>query len=356
MPGQLVDVGGYKMHIDCVGQGSPTVILESGLGDSYVSWQKVQPQIAQFTRVCSYDRAGLGYSDFSPRPRASEVMAEELYTLLQNSGISGPIVLVGHSLGGYNVRVFASLYRSDVAGMVLGDSSHPEQAKRLPPAVNDLQGSWLRAAEFLEFITSFGIPRVLGFCGSDAVTRAAECTFSNTREGVAEMKSFSESAAQAGLTQSLGDLPLEVLSHDPNTPQPDLPEELVKPTNDAWEQMQEELAHLSTKGTQRPTAGTTFKSTALTLWSTPSAESWNRCAPRISTLISRTRLDVCGGSQPAAAVRAAILLTLDFHPYNLNIEGAFSIRSERWILLFAILLCGLCSYPVLHSRQSRKMG
>src|ERR1700683_937199 len=93
MPGQLVDVGGYKMHIDCVGQGSPTVILESGLGGSYVSWQKVQPQIAQFTRVCSYDRAGLGYSDFSPRPRASEVMAEELYTLLQNSGISGPIVL-----------------------------------------------------------------------------------------------------------------------------------------------------------------------------------------------------------------------------------------------------------------------
>jgi pimeloyl-ACP methyl ester carboxylesterase len=250
MPGQLVDVGGYKMHIDCMGNGSPTIILESGLGDSYVSWQQVQPRIAQFIRVCSYDRAGLGYSDFSPRPRTSEVMAEELHALLQNSGISGPIVLAGHSLGGYNVRVFASLYRSDVVGMVLVDSSHPEQAKRLPPVVTDLQATWLREAEFLEFITPFGIPRLLGFCGSDVVTRAAECTFSNAREEVAEMKSFSESAAQAWLTQSLGDLPLAVLSHDPNTPQPDLPEDLVKPTNDAWEQMQEELAHLSTKGTQ----------------------------------------------------------------------------------------------------------
>jgi pimeloyl-ACP methyl ester carboxylesterase len=250
MPGQLVDVGGYKMHIDCMGKGSPTIILESGLGDSYISWQKVQLQIALFTRVCSYDRAGLGYSDFSPQPRTSKSMAEELHMLLQGFGLFSPIVLVGHSLGGYNVRVFASLYRSDVAGMVLVDSSHPEQAKRLPPVVTDLQASWLREAEFLEFITPFGIPRLLGFCGSDVVTRAAECTFSNAREDVAEMKSFSESAAQARLTQSLGDLPLAVLSHDPNTPQPDLPEDLVKPTNDAWEQMQEELAHLSTKGTQ----------------------------------------------------------------------------------------------------------
>jgi pimeloyl-ACP methyl ester carboxylesterase len=250
MPGQLIDVGGYKLHIDCAGQGTPTVILDSGLGDSYISWQKVQPRISQFTRVCSYDRAGLGYSDSTSRPRTSKVMAEELHALLRNSGVTGPIVLVGHSLGGYNVRLYASLYRDDVAGMILVDASHPDQTKRFPPAINDMEGSWVREAEFLEFAMPLSIPRVLGFCSSDAAARAAECNFSNAREGVAEMKSFPESAAQAAATGSLGDLPLAVISHDPDTPQPDLPADLVKPTNDAWEQMQEELARLSTKGSQ----------------------------------------------------------------------------------------------------------
>jgi pimeloyl-ACP methyl ester carboxylesterase len=250
MPGQLVEIGGHRMHIHCTGQGRPTVILESGLGDSYISWQKVQPQISQFAQVCSYDRSGLGYSDSSARPRTSKVIAEELHTLLRNAGVNGPIVLVGHSLGGYTVRLYASLYRNDVAGMVLVDASHPEQMKRFPPAVNDLQGTWIREAEFLEFIMPLGIPRLLGFCGSDRATRAAECNFHTVHEGVAEMKSFVESAAQAASTGSLGEMPLTVLSHDPDTPQPDLPEDLVRPTNDAWEQMQEELAHMSTRGKQ----------------------------------------------------------------------------------------------------------
>jgi pimeloyl-ACP methyl ester carboxylesterase len=249
-PGQLVNVSGYNLHIDCTGQGSPVVVLESGLGDSYISWQKVQPQIGQFTRVCSYDRAGLGHSNSSPHPRTSRVMAEELHMLLHNAGISGPIVLVGHSLGGYDVRLYASLYRDQVAGMVLVDASHPDQMKRFPPALNDLQASWVRQAEFLEFTMPFGLPRLLGFCDSDGEIRAAECHFSHAREGVAEMKSLPESAAQTSATGSLGDMPLAVLSHDPDTPQPDLPADLVKPLNDAWEQMQGELARLSTKGTQ----------------------------------------------------------------------------------------------------------
>jgi pimeloyl-ACP methyl ester carboxylesterase len=125
MPGQLVDVGGYKMHIDCMGRGTPTVILDSGLGDSYISWNKVQPEIAQFTCVCSYDRAGLGYSDSSPRPRTGKDIAEELHALLHNAGISPPYILVGHSMGGYDVRLDASLHRGEVAGMVLVDASHP---------------------------------------------------------------------------------------------------------------------------------------------------------------------------------------------------------------------------------------
>jgi len=249
MPGQLVAVGGYKMHIDCMGQGTPTVILDAGLGDSCFSWHKVQPQIAQFVRVCSYDRAGLGYSDSSPRPRTSKDIAEELHVLLHHAGITGPLVLVGHSMAGCDVRLYASLYRSEVVGMVLVDASHPEQQKRLPPALNDLDASWVREQEFFEFTMPFGVPRFMGFCESDAEARAAGCNFHNAREAVAELKAFSQSAAQTSATGSLGDMPLAVLSEDPDKPQPDLPEDLVKPAHDAWQQMQEELAHLSTRGT-----------------------------------------------------------------------------------------------------------
>jgi pimeloyl-ACP methyl ester carboxylesterase len=248
MPGRLVDVGGYKIHINCTGQGTPVVILDSGLGDSYVSWSKVQPQIARFTQVCSYDRAGLGYSESSPRPRTSKGIAEELHVLLHNVGISPPYILAGHSMGGYNVRLFASLYRREAAGMVLVDSSHPEQEKRFPQALNDLDKTWVREQEFLAFSMPFGIPRLLGFCGNDAQVRAVDCNYHSYREGLAELKAFPESAAQTAETGPFGDLPLAVLSHDPEAPEPEVPADLVKPTNDAWAQMQDELAHLSTRG------------------------------------------------------------------------------------------------------------
>lgn len=177
-------------------------------------------------------------------------MAEELHMLLRNAGIPLPYVLVGHSLGGFNVRLFASLYRGEVTGMVFVDSSHPEQQKRFPPALNDLDKTWVREQEFLAFSMPFGIPRLLGFCGNDAEIRASDCNFHSLREGVAELKAISESAAQTAATGSLGDLPLAVLSHDPDQPQPDLPEDLVKPADDVWEQMQQELARLSSRSTR----------------------------------------------------------------------------------------------------------
>lgn len=250
MTGKLFDVGGYRMHIDCTGEGSPTVILESGLGDTYISWRKVQPQVAKITRVCSYDRAGIGYSESSSQPRTSKVMAAELHSLLQAAGVAPPYVLVGHSMGGYNVRLYASLYRNQVAGIVLVDASHPDQENRFPPELKNLEGTWLREAEFLEYATPIGIPRLIGLCDEDPVQRAAECNWHSAREGVAELKSFPESAAQTAATGSLADLPLAVLSHDPEKPSADLPADLAKPTNDAWEKMQEELGHLSTRGTQ----------------------------------------------------------------------------------------------------------
>jgi len=250
MPGHLVEAGGLRMHIYCAGQGSPAVILDAGLGDTYVSWRKVQPQIAEFTRVCSYDRAGLGYSDSSSRPRTSKVIAEELHTLLQAAGIAPPYVLVGHSMGGYDVRVHASVYRSEVAGMVLVDASHPDQENRFPPELRNMNRSWQREAEFLEYTMPFGVPRLLGLCDDNPAQRAAKCNFHSARESSEEMKAFAESAAETAATGSLGDTPLAVLSHDPDKPSADLPVDLAKPANEAWEKMQEELAHLSSRGTQ----------------------------------------------------------------------------------------------------------
>jgi len=248
--GQFINVAGVRMHVYCTGEWSPAVILESGLGDNYVSWRKVQPQIAKFTRVCSYDRAGLGYSDPSSRPRTSRVMAEELHALLQAAGIPPPYVLVGHSMGGFDVRLYASLYRNEVAGMVLVDALHPDQQNRFPPELKKMEGSWQREAEFIAYAMPFGVPRLLGLCDEDPVQRAAECNWQDAREGVAEMKAIPESAAATASTGGLGEMPLAVLSHDPDKPSAELPADLSKPANEAWEKMQEEMAHLSTRGTQ----------------------------------------------------------------------------------------------------------
>lgn len=249
MQGQLVNVAGRKMHIDCTGEGSPTVILDSGLGDSYLSWRKVQPEIAKLTRVCSYDRAGLGYSDPSSQPRTSKVIAEELHALLQAASISPPYVIVGHSMGGYDVRVYTSMYRREIAGMVLVDASHPDQDNRFPPELKNLEGSWQRETQFIAFSMPFGIPRLLGLCENDPVTRAADCNWRSVREQLAEIKAFPESASETAATGSLDDLPLAVLSRDPDKPSSELPPEIAKPTNEAWQRMQVELSDLSTRGT-----------------------------------------------------------------------------------------------------------
>jgi len=250
MPGRLVDVGGHKMHIDCTGEGTPAVILDSGLGDTYTSWRNVQPQVTKFTQVCSYDRAGLGYSDPSSQLRTSKVFAEELHALLHAAGIAPPYVLVGHSMAGFDVRLYVSLYRSDVAGVVLVDASHPDQSNRFPAEMKNMEGTWQREADFMEYTMPFGVPRQLGLCDSDPVERAAECNLHSAREAAEEMRYFPESAAQAAAAGSLGDLPLAVLSHDPDKPSTDLPPEVAKSANDAWDKMQEDLAHLSTRGTR----------------------------------------------------------------------------------------------------------
>ena len=109
-PGRLVDVNGHLMHINCIGEGGPTVILESGLGTMSADWANVQPQVAKTTRVCSYDRAGTGCSEPGPTPRDPKQIAYELHTLLGKAGIDGPYVLVGQSFGSLYARMYADLH------------------------------------------------------------------------------------------------------------------------------------------------------------------------------------------------------------------------------------------------------
>jgi pimeloyl-ACP methyl ester carboxylesterase len=121
-PGQLVDAGGFRLNLYCMGSGSPTVVFDSGWGDWAPAWSKVQPEIAKWTRTCSYDRAGTGFSHPGPMPRTSVHIAEELHTALHHAGMSGPYILVGSAFGGDNVRTFADLYMDEVAGLVLDDA------------------------------------------------------------------------------------------------------------------------------------------------------------------------------------------------------------------------------------------
>jgi pimeloyl-ACP methyl ester carboxylesterase len=134
--GQRVDVGGYRLHISCIGDGSPTVVLDAGQGGFSLDWSLIQPELATTTRVCAYDRAGYGWSDPSPQPRTPRQIAEELHTLLVNAGIEGPYVLVGHSAGGKHVRLYATRHPQDVAGMVLVDArTEYVDANRSPEAL-----------------------------------------------------------------------------------------------------------------------------------------------------------------------------------------------------------------------------
>lgn len=125
-PGRLVDIGGYRLHLNCIGNLSPTVVLIAGAGDFSFDWGLVQPEIARFARVCSYDRAGFAWSDPGPTPHTMRQEAYELHALLRAAGIKGPYVLVGHSLGGLIARVYAEYYPTEISGMVLVDATHED--------------------------------------------------------------------------------------------------------------------------------------------------------------------------------------------------------------------------------------
>ena len=118
-PGELMEVGGHELHITCVGRGSPTVILDAALGDTSAQWVWMQQEVSDTTRVCAYDRAGMGWSERGPLPRDAKQVSNEPHALLEGAGIEGPYVLAGHSYGGLYVQTYAARYPHEVAGVAL---------------------------------------------------------------------------------------------------------------------------------------------------------------------------------------------------------------------------------------------
>ena len=263
-PGSLVDLNGYRLHIFCEGSGSPTVIMETGLGNPGVIWELVRPEVARTTRTCVYDRAGLGWSDASPKPPTAENTVAELHTLLTQAGVDDPYVLVGHSMGGVLVRLYAHTYPEEVVGMVLVDSSHEDQFSRFPAALisisdqGDQQSEQAArrnrplvdlglAAVFRRLVPSSHPQAIWGpydaFVAMDMKTSDAQA---------AEGKAFMDNLQQVGAAHitTLGDIPLIVLSHgrDDNFSVSGLSADDQQLAEQAWQQMQAELAQLSPRG------------------------------------------------------------------------------------------------------------
>jgi pimeloyl-ACP methyl ester carboxylesterase len=215
-PGQLVDLGGYRLHINCTGEGSPTVVIESGWGDSSAGWAWVQPEVAKTTRVCTYDRAGNGWSESSPEPRTAREYAKELHTLLANANEPGPYVLVGHSMGGFTILVYARDYPDEVSGLVLVDSQAlPAANAASSPAPNP------GGTSPVSLMARIGPVRLLaGPLGAiqdlpPGAKQAYTANSVNPRSVQAQWDEFigmSEGGSQARAVTTLGDLPLIVLS------------------------------------------------------------------------------------------------------------------------------------------------
>ncbi len=160
-PGCLVDVGGFKLHYQTKGKGGPVVVLDAGLGCMSSDWGIVQKEIAKFTQVVSYDRAGMGWSELSPYPRTSAQIVKELHTLLKNAGIPGPYILVGHSFGGHNMQLFAATYPDEVIGLVLVDSCHEAQEKKIIPNPLETQMKLMQNPKIVFCLYNFGLIRLL---------------------------------------------------------------------------------------------------------------------------------------------------------------------------------------------------
>jgi pimeloyl-ACP methyl ester carboxylesterase len=252
-PGQLIDVGGHRLHLYCTGSGSPTVVLEPGHGGSSSDFGWITPAVARETRVCVYDRAGRGWSDAANSPQDGAHIAADLHTLLERAHVPGPYVLAGHSFGGLYIQSFAAQFPDQVAGMVLLDSTAPKPGPAQP---TDTESYSLlhRVAVLFPAVAHLSAGRLLNPFSYGSLpprsrdeARANSATARHLGSWIEELLAASASAHQASLLTDLDGKPLIVLTADTG--------------NDAkWQPAQEHMATLSTNSLHRVAHDTTHQS------------------------------------------------------------------------------------------------
>lgn len=249
MPGQLIDVGGHRLHLNCTGSGSPTVVVEPGAGMSSSTTGWITPAVARDTRVCVYDRAGRGWSDPADTTQDATQVATDLHTLLQRANVPGPYVLAGHSFGGLYALTYAARYPGEVAGMVLIDSTAPVSAPTPPTSPVGTYDPMARLSALLSSTARFGLMRlVVGLSGetlppaSEAAERASLATSEHLRSTIDEYREGGTSAKEAAALASFDDKPLFVLTAGVGSSQ-------------GWMPKQDKLAALSTNSVHQVVEG-----------------------------------------------------------------------------------------------------
>jgi pimeloyl-ACP methyl ester carboxylesterase len=242
--GQMIDLGGYRLYCQVSGEGGPVVVMEAGLGSPSDMLYWVEQEISKFTTVFSYERAGLGRSESDNRPVDFDEVVRQLHTLLHKAGIEGPYILLGHSLGGLFIRGFAEKYPGEVAGLVSLDGTHPEQFKRTPKWVvrqRKLVSKLLYIRWLAKILLKADTARNCRGLPAEQIARmqAAYGSDKHLTRMLAEIKVDEKLMAAAGKTGKVGSTPLIVFNSG-------LPKASYMPL---WQQMQKELAELSTNST-----------------------------------------------------------------------------------------------------------
>jgi pimeloyl-ACP methyl ester carboxylesterase len=244
--GRMVEVGGYKLHMIEEGQNhnGPTVIIETGSGETSFGWRSIQSEIAKFARVITYDRAGYGSSDASLLVRTSENIIKELHTMLHNSGVPTPYILVGHSFGGLNMQLFASTYSDEVAGVILVDSLNEKDFQKTSVTLYENSMNYvMKSKKIME--SYFGIKRLMSDLGIHKI-KAMRLPTKFVVSDINERSHFADDAEQLRqVDQSLGDKPLIVISAGkpwPGEENADL--------NSVWPKLQADLVKKSLRGKQ----------------------------------------------------------------------------------------------------------
>ncbi|MBV8827646.1 MAG: alpha/beta fold hydrolase [Acidobacteriaceae bacterium] len=256
VPGDFHSVDGRRMHIYCTGSGSPTILIEAGLGSDWLGWQGVQPQLARSTRVCTYDRSGLGWSEPRGGPRDAETIVRELHTLLNKAGVQRPLVLIGHSAGALYAREYAREFPAEISGVVLVDAASPKQFDELPSfrasyeadkrdAMPDLRREELRVWSGWERVTGHcraRVPKDVRFMAGQY--NAQQCRPEYLGGDIGEMMDVETAAKEASRLKTFGKIPLLVLTKDTALRKAGMKPEAIAGL-EVWEREQEELKSLS---------------------------------------------------------------------------------------------------------------